>query len=250
MDNREIIRTARKIKFPKTLAIDKWEKYIGRKLKTDEKSFLHDYKLELKMNACIKILHKRAQEKQLYIPYLTQLDGNCMFESLQYYNFFNNIEDFRKNIATMFLLYRDKKYLFKNQENTLEELFYFTNEIESVMDPKTYKIYKYTYDMMCIDLWNNKNWSRLPTQLIMMIISYFYDIKFIIINDDNDYETIIYCGNDENICLNIYLGHITESHYVPLAECKNENKKYVAKYHDEAKLELYKWIIKMDNKNK
>jgi len=230
--------------YPKTLGFQKWETYIGRKLKPSEKKLINNYKIEKKMNVCIKNIHNRAKSKGLCIHYLTNLDGNCMFESLQHHNFFDTIENFRKNIATLMLFYRNKKYLFDGQENSLEELFQFTNEVEYVIDPDTGKLYKYNYDMMCIDLWNNNNWSRLPTQLIMMTISYFYNIKFNIINDENDYETTIYCGDSsKNSHLDVYLGHITETHYIPLVEC-TINKNRIPK-HNEAREEFMEWVAKL-----
>lgn len=242
-----ILDTIKKIKFPRALSVNKWEKYMNRKLKLHEKTILYNFKIEKKMNSYIQNIYNRAKNKGLYIPYLTNLDGNCMFESLQFYNFFDTIENFRKNVACLMLFYRKKKYLFDGQENSLEELFQFTNEIEYVIESGTDKVYNYNYDMMCIDLWNNKNWSRLPTQLIMMTISYFYNIKFNIINDENDYETTIYCGNRDDY-LNIYLGHITETHYIPLAVHNKNSKNKIIK-HDEAKLEFYKWIIKLYENN-
>lgn len=50
--------------------------------------------------------------------------------------------------------------------------------------------------MMCQDLVSNSSWTRLPMELILMVISNIFNLKFVIINDSDDYETVI-CYTDD-----------------------------------------------------
>lgn len=49
---------------------------------------------------------------------------------------------------------------------------------------------------MCQDLVSKNSWTRLPMELILMVMSSILNLEFIIINDKDDYETII-CYTDD-----------------------------------------------------
>ena len=248
-----MIKRIKSMNFPRSLNQNDWQKYLGRKLDTEELFYLEDYKTERKFNNYITKLHGIATEKGLYIPYLTGLYGNCMFESLMHHELFEDDDDFRKNLAFLMYLYKDKKNLFQSREESLSEslseLFELTNEIEFVMSKNKKEMYKYNYTAMCQDLSNEFSWSRLPTQLIMMVISYFFNVKFHVISNMNDYEHIIDTSNEENP-MDIYLGHIEELHYVPLEVRKGDPSENIIPKHCDAQNNFYKWAISLwESKN-
>ena len=96
---------------------------------------------------------------------------------------------------------------------------------------------------MCQDLSNLSCWSRLPTQLILLVISYLYKIEIIIINSNLGHETTINAYESIKIGITIdkvYLGHIGESHYVPI-DILQENKEFEPLFYTDAKTNLTKW---------
>lgn len=244
--DKNILEKIKKMNFPRSLNEKEWERYLNRKLNPEESFYFEEYRMEKRFNDYILKLHNIATKKGLYIPYLTGLYGNCLFESLMLHNLFEDDEKFRKNLAILMYIFKDKKNLFPNQECSLSELFSFTNEIEFVMSKNHKKLFKYDYSAMCQDLSNEFSWSRLPTQLIMMAISYFFNVKFHIISNKNEYEHEIYMGTEENP-LDIYLGHIEELHYVPLEVRKGSPSEDVIPKHTTAKTNFFKWAIVMWN---
>ena len=240
------IQKIKKMDFPRTFNDKAWEKYLHRPLTDEEAFYLEDFRTESRFNEYIVKLHEQAKLKNLYIPYLTGLYGNCMFESLEHHNLFTEQEEFRKNLAYIMYIYKDTKNLFSEQECSLAELFSFTNEVEYVSSKNTKQIIKYNYDAMCQDLANEFSWTRLPTQLIMMVISLFFKVKFHIISNNNDYEHIINTSTEENL-IDIYLGHIEELHYVPLEVRKGNQTENIVPKHVTAKNNFYKWAVTIWN---
>lgn len=232
--------------FPRSLNIREWELYLQRDLNSEELFYLEDFKSERRFNEYITKLHNIAKKKNLYIPYLTELYGNCLFESLMQHNIFENDEQFRKMLASLMYIFKDKKNIFQNQESSLSELFGLTNEIENVVSNNHKKIFKYDYNLMCQDLSNEFSWTRLPTQLIMMFISFLYNIKFRIISNKSEYEHEICMSTEENP-LEIFLGHIEELHYVPLQIRKGISSEDNIPKHLTAKNNFYKWAAVMWN---
>ncbi len=246
--NANILKKMKDMDFPRSLNIKVWENYLERDLDLEELEYFEDYQSEIKMNRNICELNSIAEKKGLYIPYLTNLYGNCMFESLNHHNLFDDDIKFRENLALLMHIYKDKKNLFPGQESSLFEIFNMSNEIEYILSKNNGKVYKYTYSAMCYDLANNNSWSRLPTELIMMVISYFFNIRFHVISNENEYVHIINTSDEKNT-YDIYLGHIGEIHYVPLKLIEQNNKYNVPK-HTEAKKNFYKMCIRLwINKN-
>lgn len=211
--------------FPKTINQKIWIEYLGRQLTQHERYLLEDYRAEKYMNNMMKDLYVQCKNKKLFVPMLTNLDGNCMFESLVYHGVTSSVMEIRKILSLIMYLYKNYKGFLPNIDMTLEEIFNMANEIEYVVCRRKVNnevikdFYKYTYNVMCQDLSNNHSWSRLPTQLILMILSYIYKLEFIVVGSNSDYENKVNVydsiQNTPNI-KKIYLGHLGESHYVPL----------------------------------
>lgn len=222
-------------KFPKTTNIRAWMNYLGRKLGRREFSIIHSVVLEKEFNDKMDELYSVSEKKGLYVPELTDLHGDCMFESLNYHGIGNNVHDLRNSLATIMYLYQDYKNFFPTQETTLKELFEAMNDIKYVScRHKTdnshcshdVEFYKYSYNIMCQDITTMHSWDLLPTQLILMVVSLIYQVEICIINNTSEYEHSInvYEGVDgyEDKIKKIYIGHLGESHYLPLDIIKDD----------------------------
>ena len=217
----------------------KWEKDIGRTLNPNEKKIIKKLISEKFINEKIKQLAFNANIKNLYIGKLTELEGNCLFESLNYFGIGNNIEDLRNSLASFMFLFKNYNNLFPNIHDSLETLFKQINDIEIVFsrNGKERIFYTYNYDIMCQDLCNSTSWNMLPTQLILMVISYIYKVEICIINSQSDYVSNIKTHNF-NTDKKIFLGQLDELHYFPLDDtdkgvpsynkCKNEYDKWIS----------------------
>lgn len=234
------------LKYPKTLNKKIWENYLKRDLSEKEMGLLATLKTEMGFNKRLVELYEIALTKNLYIPFLTNLYGNCLFESLNYLGICQDQDDLRKTLAYLLYIYRDHKNLFKNETRTLAEMFRDTNEIEYVYCKKEERIYKYTYDTMCQDLASEFSWTRLPMQIIIMFISLLFNIQIEIISNTNAHVHSF--SMTENPSSIVYLGHIGETHYVPLAVRKgNKNEDICPEYGLDTKKEFAAWAKKMEN---
>ena len=206
----------------------------------DELNIIQNYKTEKTFNRKLKNLYKTCQNKNLCVPVLTQLDGNCLFESLVYFGIGPNIKLLRKYVSLLLFTYKNYKNFFPENEYTLEEIFRLSNEVEYVKGLDG-NYYSYTYDTMCQDVMNNYSWTKLPTQLILMMISYVFKLEIIILNNVGDYENNINIVNSNgNVKRHtIYLGHIQEAHYFPLIYNVNNNELL---YYNEFTNLLQRWI--------
>lgn len=170
------------------------------------------------INNEIKEIYKNGLDHNLYIPYLTPLDGNCLYHSLLHLNVISDVDKFKQILSYYLLLFKNYKKFFKNQPNTsLQDLFNSINEIEYVY--RNHKLYKYTYSTMCHDLLTANGWARIPTELVLMFISKLFDMEFHIINHTSYVHIIDTCENMDKK-RTIYLGLINECHYIPM--CKND----------------------------
>lgn len=226
-----------------------FEKILDRKLNAAEKKLLRNVKGEFKFNIKLSKLHKIAREKNMIVSTLTNLHGNCLFESLKYF-FECDTDKFREGLATLMLIFKDVKNIIPNQDMSLNELFTIYNDVENVYCEKNKKLYKYNYDTMCIDLATDSSWTRLNTELILMFISTLLNVKIEILHDNSHVTTI--CSTVENInTMTIYLGQMGEFHYVPLNKITNiDNIKIL--YHDKGKNKFLRWlndILPMNNTN-
>jgi hypothetical protein len=229
--------------FPRSINKKDWVTYLNRKLSKDEEYVLYNLQIEREINDQINNLYNNSTKLNLYIPKLTNLYGNCLFESLEIVGFITDTEQFRFDLSYYMYIFRDHKGFFtEHPELSLTDLYNFTNEIEYVVTPDN-NIYKYSFVTMCMDLANKYSWSKLPTELILMVISKLYSVKFNILNNESDYIAVINCcsGNPYN---NIYLGHLGESHYVPLVY--NKDKVTNILHYNDAKIEFFKWGYEME----
>lgn len=233
--------------FPKKLSVDAWTEYLGRPLEFHETMIFHNIKVERMMNERLEELSCSVITKKLYIPALTKLYGNCLFESFVYYEMGFEPDEIRKAVAHLMYIFQDYPDFFPGQSETPKQLFECFNEIEFVMNTKNHEMYRYTYDVMCQDIAGEFNWTRLPTQLILMFISRIFNIKIMIFNNSGSEHTIDCTpATATEPAKEIFLGHIGETHYVPLAKFTEEMLPTlkVPKYND-SKLKFYKWAIEM-----
>lgn len=244
------------LKFPKTLDLQKWSKYLGRNLTFEEKFIMVSYRSERCTNDMLHELYNQCFKKnKYYVPMLTHLDGNCMFESLAYHGICENHTQLRTIISTLLYIFKDYKNFLPNTNMSFFDMFTMTNEIEYVICRKyigehvTKEFYKYTYNVMCQDVASSSSWSKLPTQLIMLIISYVYKLEIVILSNHGEYEHKINAYETiENSpeLKTIYLGHLGESHYVPVDVLKHDEE-CVPLYYTDAKRNLLTWGHEMEN---
>jgi hypothetical protein len=116
-------------------------------------------------------------------------------------------------------LYKNYKNIFTNNDLTLNEMFTMQNEIEYLLDKKNNDLYIYNYDVMCADLACDGSWKRLPIEIILMCVSFIFDVKIIICHDNGYTHNIITTNTPQKT---IYLGLLGEFHYIPLMK-KQEN---------------------------
>ena len=241
--------------FPRKINLKVWMAYLGRPLSYDERFLLEDYRAERHMNEMMVGLYDQClKKKQLYVPMLTSLDGNCMFESLVYHGICESVEKLRTVLSLIMYIYKNYKGFLPNTDMTFEEMFGMTNEIEHVLCRRKEngevqkEFYKYTYNVMCQDLSNMHSWSRLPTQLIMLLISYMYKLEIIVISNTGSYEHKINAYDSVEIkpeIKTIYLGHLGESHYVPVDVLKDDEE-IDPLFYKYAKTRLIDWATKME----
>lgn len=213
--------------YPKTVKQSEWRKYLGRDLDHHEKIILHDAIIENRFNETkMKAIYKKLYTKQMTIPVLTELHGNCFFESLAYLGLGDNAQNLRKAIAYLMYIFKDYKNLIPGQALTLKELFQMElyDEINYVYCKKTDQLFKNSYEIMCLDLCSSHSWSILPTNLIMCMLSRIFRLRFHFIKDtdplDTTFRTVDAFENVDNDqeMKDMYLGHILESHYLPIVQ--------------------------------
>lgn len=245
--------------FPKTISHKAWEEYLGRSLSHEEKFIMEGYRAEKYMNQMLDDLYKQCIKKKIfYVPMLTNLDGNCLFESLLYHKIGSSVEQLRHSLALIMYLYKSYSGFFPSRSETLEEMFVPYNCVEYVyckkkIDGEYHKeFYKYTYNVMCQDLSNSHSWTRLNTQLVLMVLSYIYKLEFIILtnrdeNKNKDDNMMVINMNEINQTdvKKIYLGILGESHYVPL-DILGDDEALDPIYYNDAKAQLLEWANKIE----
>lgn len=213
---------------------------IGRKLTKNDIALLEAVKEEKERNTTTKNFHDMVGNHGLYIAHLTNLVGDCMFESLEHAGLADHIM-LRRYLSILFILYGDYEDLIPGYNMKLKDVFTLTNEKKYVVDKTNNKLYRYTYYTMCADMYNQGSWTRLPTQLILTIISIFFKVT-IYVYHDNGHVTIIDRRNDTQAPeheSNIYLGLIC-NHYVPLAKYDSDKIPPCPKYTYDLK-RFHKW---------
>jgi len=229
----EIMLSGRMYNYKLTVKKEYWSdqlQTIKKRLTPKDLKILKDAKHEKQDNETITRIYENAMMYDLYIPSLTELVGDCMFESIEKTGLCEDRNSFRQCVAFLFYLFGDcrvftrydpKQQIITESEETLKEFFGYQNEIEYVYCNINKKLYSYTYSTMCADMFEEGSWSRLPTQLVLMVISVFFKVRFHIHHDNGYVQTIcdvildITLPFDDPTC-NIHLGLMGEYHYIPL----------------------------------
>ena len=201
-------------------SIEYWEKNLGRNISKDENKIIMQAKHENEINECVGNIYTTAQQNNMHIPFLTELDGNCIFECLKYHKICNNISDFRCGLAYLLITLKNKKYFIPTREDSLEEIFDMTNDINIVFCKKDKKIYNYNFHAMCVDLANNGSWRRIQMDLVINCIAILTNIHIHIIHNNGHISKINPVTNNDT--LTIYIGMIGEYHYIPI--CNNTDE--------------------------
>lgn len=216
---------AEDVYYPKTSDIDTWESFLNRELTMEEKLYLMDVVIERGLNKELYGLQENLKKDgSLYIPKLTSNVGNCLFESLEILGY-GDAEQIRKNVATVMTLCAKDDSFFPFIYQSLRNIFANSNDIATVLDKDEEKCYKYNYDMMLVDLYSKHSWSRLPTELILMVISRIYKIQILIYHNNTKYVSKINVWHQcEYISpIIIRLGQLNEEHYVPITQITNSS---------------------------
>lgn len=223
--------------FPRTINIFEWTKYLNRELNMEETCLFNSVRMEKIMNIQLNKINETIKIRNLEISNASVIDGNCLFDSLSSLGYGNNADELRKSISYLMYIFKDYKNFFNDQEESLSELFANFNEIELVHCKTDSKIYKYNFEIMCQDMYESCNWTRLNTQLILMFISKIFNINITIIHD-NGFETTIHIG-DEN-AVDVFLAHVGEAHYLPISKIEDtENLKNIE--YKNMKNQFLKW---------
>lgn len=244
-------------KFPKTVDIYTWMQYLGRKLSRKEFGIIHGVIQEKEFNDRMQELYTVCEKKRLYIPELTHLRGDCLFESLHYHGIGNDVDDLRNSLATIMYLYKDYKNFFPSQETTLKELFSAMNDIEYVVKRDHYdnngeEFYKYSYNIMCQDIATCQSWDLLPTHLLLMVVSLLYKVEICIINNSSEWVNTINvfeeCDQElKKDVTRIYIGHLNESHYLPV-DVLEDDEVIDPIYYNVARVRFIRWGREMERR--
>lgn len=204
--------------YKNTVKIKYWEHYLDRKLEREEFLILKQAESEKRLNDKILEIYELAKLNGLYVPELTNMHGNCLFESFQYHGLCSDIDEFRCGLAFLMIMFKDKKDfipIFKGE--SMEDLFkQFTDQDMVVFCKKKRRAYKYNFVAMCIDLATNSSWTRVNTHMVLSAICSLLNIRIQILHNTG-YISTISMGDKPNQ-KTIYLGLIDEVHYFPLIE--------------------------------
>lgn len=170
------------------------------------------------MNECIKELYDNVTSMGLYIPKLTVDDGNCLFDCFLHFNFGDSIENIKKNIVNLLLYSKDIEFLI--QDTSPENIFANYNDINYVFENNSETLYKYTFEIMAIDILSYDGWTRINTELMLSIIAILLNLRFVIIHNTGYTHTIEFEKNENT--KTYFLGLLCEHHYVPLVMIEDE----------------------------
>jgi hypothetical protein len=232
--------------YERTINPNYWASFLGRNLTHEEMSVLDSVIKEKQLNNAIRSVHTFAASRGMYIYKMVSMSGNCFYESLQLLGLFENMTEFRHTIAVSMILFGDIKYFNPIDDRKLREIFEMTNEIEDVYCTKTKTFYKYNYDAMCVDLMTSTTWTRLPTELITMVISMILNVKFNVLHDNGHVtEIFINWPSNKGPPKEYWLGLIGELHYFPLVNCRGYDEENNVPHFDQMLRQFQNWARSM-----
>lgn len=229
-----------------------WQEYLSRKLTNEEKYILSAVKKEQEMNNEIQKLYEIGKNDGLYIPELSALDGNCLFDSLRILGLYEDSKLFRVGLAQLMLILKNVPNFLPGFSEPLGEIFPNFTEIERVRCSKTGKVYRYNYDAMCVDLSKDTNWTRLNTELIMRLLCVLLNLNIKIYHVNGHITNTNENPNEQTLTIN--LGQIGNSaqktdngyHYIPLKLHTNESEEFPkCVTYKEDLAEYHKWARTM-----
>jgi hypothetical protein len=200
-------------RYPQTINIEKWEKYLDREITQEEHEILKNLKNEREINE--KISKLTYKEKQVYLlknyNYKKEKNEDELVNILNYYKCSNNNKLFKRGIGNLMYIYKEYENMF-NDEYTMDEN------------------YKGEFDVLCKNISENINYYDDNGYVFLLkFISLIYGIKIILIEGtkisvykyeyeyENEYE------NENEIIKRIFIGFIN-NRFVPLSLEKNKEK--------------------------
>ena len=114
------------------------------------------------MNSMLDGLYEQLDDKY-FVPVLTKLHGDCLFESLIYHGIGTSVLELRKGLACLIYMFKDYKGFFPGNSMSMSEMFGPFNEIEYVVCrnkavPEVHKkFFKYTFNafkVFVVAYWN------------------------------------------------------------------------------------------------
>lgn len=220
-------------------------KKIKKVLTKKDKKLLKSFKYENQCNESMLRIQTYALEKNLHITCLTDLAGDCMFESIEKTGFCKDKQVFRRSVALLLFLFGNCNVI-ETSNVSLKDTFELFNDVEFVFCHDTKKLYKYTYYTMCSDMYTDGSWSRLPTEIVLTVISIFFKVRINIYHDNGHIDMICSPELDQILDVidpefNINIALIGENHYVPLSHIPDK---------DTQPNECPKYTIQMDKFHK
>jgi hypothetical protein len=228
--------------------VDEDKNYIEREYDviTDKikKKIESGNKLRTTVNKALITLTVTSLQHNYIVGKLTPLDGNCIFESMCYLGYGSTAEILRNAISLLMYEFRDFKGFFKiHSESTPKELYnMYSDTVSCVIDDINNKLLKYTYEVMCRDLSMSSSWTRIPANLLFLVLSNIFDVEIIIYDEERD--TISNIKAEEKEYKNaVRLGYVASCHYVPLIK-KPEKEEYSSE--DVPQYKFIKAIVRSD----
>lgn len=97
-----------------------------------DRKLLKKVKYEKHDNSSLKRIHQKALSDGFFIPCLTEMSGDCMFESLEHTGLCDDRVALRKMVATLFFLFGESSDVLPGYDDPLKIVFTYMNDIPYV----------------------------------------------------------------------------------------------------------------------
>ena len=211
---------------PKKLVVKHWIGYLRRHLNSKERRMFETVRYESHINRLLSNLYHQCGQRGLYIPELTLMIGNCLFESLNYHRIGKDPIQLRRAMAFFFFQFKDFPGLFPTDPETIAQKFAIEKFVlPSYVHCRTNKTnYRLSYETMCQDMADDRSWTKLPANTMLFVASYMFHLRIVVINSESataTNEVVINAwaeasAEEKDRVRTIYLGQLMERHYVPL----------------------------------